>query len=224
MLDKIESFADESIAYFMHFNAAKENNDKDNSCITKREIVEMLPVPLDSDAICSKYYEAVYRISEYWWYQYKLPNCGFDFDSYLAHPLNGPAFDGKNLFWQDTSDITAIQPMYVWYNDNACHFSLHDFDNKNPSESGACEIDGHKSIGSDYDLKSISLWFNDDTEHEIKLEYQHGQWGPSAIHTELRFYGLRLHDSKGKHEFWLWEQTEEHCDACDRDGVGYPDA
>ena len=26
------------------------------------------------------------------------------------------------------------------------------------------------------------------------------------------------------HENWLWEGTDEHCAACDRNGPGYPDA
>ena len=47
VMDLIESFASESVAYFGHFNAAKVHNDGDDSCITLPELEEQLPKPMD---------------------------------------------------------------------------------------------------------------------------------------------------------------------------------
>lgn len=65
--------------------------------------------------------------------------------------------------------------------------------------------------------------FNSAPEHAIVLEFQAGEWGPSAEHTDLRFYGQTLNDvESGKLEYWLWEGTHEHCAVCE-EGDGYPD-
>merc|ERR1711935_1098735 len=52
--------------------------------------------------------------------------------------------------------------------------------------------------------------------------YQAGEWGPVAEHTDLRFYGLTVNDNSGNHGSWLWEATSEHCNGCEPHGLGYP--
>lgn len=54
---------------------------------------------MDPIEICSTIYEEMYFITEYFWWKYKLPNCGFDFEAYLSRQVDGPAFDGKSMFW-----------------------------------------------------------------------------------------------------------------------------
>lgn len=109
----------------------------------------------------------------------------------------------------------------MYFKDDTCHFSLRYFGNTHPHESGICEIDGHKTVRKPADLKSVSLMFNDEPESVRKLNYQTGEWGPINEHTELRFYGLTVNDGKGMHASWLWEATDQHCDACDSDAT-YP--
>ena len=100
IMDLIASFADESVAYFAHFNAAANNNDGDDTCISLQELEEMLPKPMDPIEYCSNLYEEMYDITEYWWWKCKQPNCGFDFeDCYLNSVPDGPAFDATSMFW-----------------------------------------------------------------------------------------------------------------------------
>ena len=110
----------------------------------------------------------------------------------------------------------------MWFIDCDCHFSLDHFANTETASSGMCDIKGHKTIGSDFELESVTLRFNDQPQRNILLNYQAGEWGPVSEHTDLRFYGLSLNDNKDYHSSWLWEGTDEHCAVCDPDRLGYP--
>ena len=153
-MDLIATFADESVAYFAHFNAASQSNNNDDTCISLPELEEMLPSApnMDPIAYCSNLYMSMYDITQYWWWQFRLPNCAFNFDSYMKKLPNGPAFDATPLFWQTTTGTDEVLNMFMWFMDGTCHFSLHHFANTAQAVSGVCEIEGHKTIGADHAL------------------------------------------------------------------------
>lgn len=100
----------------------------------------MLPTIPDLTHTCKTYYEETFQISEFWWWIFREPNCGFDWDGYYARVLNGPAFDGVELFWQTTTSSSEIVPIFMWFIDNRCSFSLYNFNNTEENSSGFCSI------------------------------------------------------------------------------------
>ena len=103
-MDRVTEFAEESVAYFGHFNSAIKTNNEDDACITLPELEEMLPKPFDPSLYCENLYWELYEIDAEWYQKCKLPNCGFDFEGcYDNRIVPGPAFDGEPLFWQTTT-------------------------------------------------------------------------------------------------------------------------
>lgn len=205
LADKVGYFQDEFNYYWHFFNV------DDDQCIMINEVKEVIDKAYDvTDEEISnfwiKYYWEHHQVTEYYWWWYKESNGGFNWDGYWNHVPDGPAFDGKAwLFYDQVGDV---MPAYMWYIRNQCYFSLMTVGNGDKTQSGTCDIKGHKTIQNDYSITDIAWQFASSTEFSSKFLYQADDWGPVEYMTSDRYYCEN-------NDYWLWQQPDMWCDVCD---------
>lgn len=154
--------------YWHYFNV------DDDQCIKIHELESQIDKAYDTteEEITNfwiHYYWTHNQITEYYWWWYHKPNGGFDWDGYWNHIPDGPAFGGKPwLFYDQKGDVI---PAYMWYLKNECYFSLRTVGNDDKTQSGTCEIEGHKTIKNDFELSDIEWNFASSPEFTSKFLY-----------------------------------------------------
>ena len=210
LADKIGYFEAEYNYYMSFFDV------NDDECIMENELKEVIEdaydvTEPDINYYWIKYYWQVYSVTEYYWWIYRLPNGGFDWDGYYRHVPDGPAFDGASwLYFDETVGYT--QTVYMWYLDTFCFFSLNTVGNSDPSSSGECTIEGHKNLGTyadgAWETDEIIFYFTADPSHAVKFEHQVEEWGPVEYMTDDRYYSM-------VDGVWMWQKPDTYCEVCD---------
>ena len=96
----------------------------------------------------------------------------------------------------------------MWYVNSECKFSLNVVGNADASASGECTIEGHKSIGNDWETSEIIFYFSSNPTHAVKFEHQIEDWGPVEYMTDDRYYSV--FDG-----VWMWQKPDTYCEVCD---------
>lgn len=205
-----------------HFNIYWDYFDEsDDQCVDLPEFKKRIirTYVLDISEVTSywiNYYWTMFKITETWWWKYKLSDGGFRWEDFRRRVPDGPAFDGAEFVYQ--SGESTVDHAFMWFMEDQCRFSLGTFGNTDPNMSGDCTIPGHETIGYAGNVTDIIWNFASSPEHEHKMLNKVGEWGPTVV-TDHRYH-------EETNDMWLWEINRDHfCEYCDTEGEGlhYPE-